>query len=97
MLYARKKAKNLAPQSELSLYVITKYIRAFLERLEKLLAEEWDKPYPTGRGFINDRMSIALVRATNRCMRGSRIPASHMSNRSRREGGAGFGLVNSDN
>jgi len=40
--------------------------RAFLKRLAKLLAEEWEKPYPTVRGFINARISIALVRATNR-------------------------------
>jgi len=57
--------------------------RAFLNRLAKFPAEEWEKPYPTARGFINARMSIALVRATNRCIRGPRIPASHMSNRFR--------------
>jgi len=50
--------------------------RAFLKKLAKLLAEEWEKPYPTVRGFINARMSITLVRATNRCIRGSRIPAT---------------------
>jgi len=55
--------------------------RFFLTRLVKLLAEEWEKPYPTVRGFINARMSIALVRATNRFIRGSKIPASHMANR----------------
>jgi len=27
--------------------------RAFLKRLAKLLAEEWEKPYSTARGFIN--------------------------------------------
>jgi len=70
---------------------------AFLKRLAKLLAEEWKKPYPTGRGFINARMSIALVRVTNWCIRGSRIPASNMSTRSRWEGGAGLGLLKSDN
>jgi len=64
--------------------------RAYLKRLAKLLAEEWEKLYPTVRGFINARMSIALVRATNRCIRGSRIPVSHMSNRFRWEGGAGL-------
>jgi len=73
--------------------------RAFLKRLAKLLAEEWEKPYPTVRGFINARMSIAQVRATNRCIRGSRIPVSNMSNRFRweGEGGAGLGLLKSDN
>jgi len=71
--------------------------RAFLKRLAKSLAEKWEKPYSTVRGFINARMSIALVRATNRCIRGSRIPASNMSNRFRWEGGAGLGLLKSDN
>ena len=71
--------------------------RAFLKRLAKLLAEEWEKPYSTVMGFINARMSIALVRTTNRCIRGSRIPASNMSNRFRWEGGAGLGLMKSDN
>jgi len=71
--------------------------RAFLKRLAKLLAEEWEKPYLTLRGLINARMSIALVRATNRCIRSSRIPASNMSNRFRLEGGAGLGLLKSDN
>ena len=42
-------------------------------------------------------MSIVLVRATNRCIRGSRTPASNMSNRFRWEGGAGLGLPISDN
>jgi len=61
------------------------------------IAEEWEKPYSTVRGFINARMSIALVRATSRCIRGSRIPTSNISIRFRWEGGAGFGLLKSDN
>ena len=69
--------------------------RAFLKRLVKLLAEEWEKPYPTVRGFINARMSIALVRGTNRYIRGSRIPMSTRSNRFR--WGGGTGLLKSDN
>jgi len=46
---------------------------------------------------LNARMSIALVRATNRCIKGSRIPASNMSNRFRWEGGAVLELLKSDN
>jgi len=53
----------------------------------KMLAEELGKSYPTVRGFINAQMIIALVRATNRCTRGFRIPAS----------GTGVGLLNIDN
>jgi len=71
--------------------------RAFLKRLAKLLAEEWEKPYPVVMGFINARMSIALVRTTNRCIRGSRIDVSSMLNRFRWEGDAGLGLLKSDN
>jgi len=67
--------------------------RAFLKRLAKLLAEECEKPYSVLMGFIDARMSIALVRATNRCMRGSRTP---VSNRFRWEGGAGLGLLKGD-
>jgi len=68
-------------------------LKKFTTCIAKLLAEEWEKPYPTVRGFINARMSIAPVRATNRCIRGSRIPVSNMSNSFRWEGGAGFGLL----
>ena len=70
---------------------------AFLERLAKFVAEEREKPYSTVRCFINARMSIALVRATNRCIWGSRTRASNMPNRFRWEGGAGLGLLKSDN
>ncbi len=59
--------------------------------------KEWEKPYSVVMGFINARMSIALARATNRCIKGSRTPASNMSNRFRWEGGAGLGLLKSDN
>ena len=56
---------------------------AIPKKLATLLAEEWEKPKLTVRGFINARMSIDLVRGTNRCMKGSRISTSNMSNRFR--------------
>jgi len=70
-------------------------ILPFLKKFGKLLGEEWEKLYPKERGLINARMIIALVRATNRCIRGFRIPARHMPNRFRWEGGAGLGLLKS--
>ena len=69
----------------------------FRQEACKVLTEKWEKPYLVVRGFINARMSIALVRATNRCIRIFRTPASNMSNRFRWEGGAGLGLLKSDN
>jgi hypothetical protein len=52
-----------------------------LEALSIKLAEKWEKPYAVVRGYVNARMSIAIVRATHICLRGSRIPSSKMSNR----------------
>jgi len=64
--------------------------KAFLKRLAKLLTVEWDKSYLTVRGLINARMSFALVQAT-------KSMHQSMSNRFRWEGGAGLGLLKSEN
>jgi hypothetical protein len=41
----------------------------------------WYSTIVVVRGYINARMSIAIVRATHICLRGSRVPTSTMSNR----------------
>ena len=48
-----------------------------LKRLSALLAETWEKPYSELCGYVSVRMSIAIVRATHMCLRGSRIRTSH--------------------
>ena len=69
--------------------------RAFIKRLAKLLAEEWEKPCSTVRGFINARMSIVLVRATTRSLE---VPGSLRAIcRIAFVGGVGLGLLKSDN
>ena len=50
----------------------------FLKRLANSLVEECDKIYSTIRYFINTRISIALARATNRCIIGSKNPPNHI-------------------
>jgi hypothetical protein len=61
-----------------------------------LLAEKWEKPYSEICGYVNARMSIAMVRATHLCLQGSRIPTSEMSNRQPQwEDKAGLGLATS--
>jgi hypothetical protein len=42
--------------------------------------------------FMRARLSIAIVRATHMCLRGSRIPTSQMSRRPLWEGSGGLGL-----
>ena len=61
--------------------LIGKEGKATLQRLSTRLAEKWGKAYSQVCGFVNARMSIAIVRATHLCLRGSRIPTSQMSNR----------------
>ena len=55
--------------------------QAALKHLSVLLAPKWDQPYSQVRGYVNARLSIALVRASHRCLRGSRVPATAISSR----------------
>jgi hypothetical protein len=52
-----------------------------LKKLSTALTDKWEKPCAVVRGYVNTRMSIAIVRATHICLRGSRIPTSTISNR----------------
>ena len=73
--------------------LIGKEAKTFLKKLSTLLAEKWEKPYSVVCGYVNAQMSIAIVRATHLCLRGSRIPTSKMSDRRPQwEDKAGLGL-----
>jgi hypothetical protein len=62
--------------------LVGKEAKTLLKKLSSLLAEKWEKPYSVVRGDVNSQMSsIAFIRATHLCLRGSRIPTSQMSNR----------------
>ena len=61
--------------------LLGKEAKCLLKKLSILLSDKWEKPYAVVRGYVNARMSIAIVRATHICLRGSRIPTSKMSNR----------------
>ena len=64
-----------------------------LEKLSARLAQKWEKPCSEVCGFVNARVSIAIVRAAHLCLRGSRIPTSKMCNRLPQwENKAGLGL-----
>ena len=45
----------------------------FFKRLSMKLAEKWHRPYSQTVSFVKTRFAISLVRAKNRCIRGSRI------------------------
>jgi hypothetical protein len=59
-----------------------------------MLSEKWEKPFSEVCGYVNARMSIAIVRATHLCIRGSRIPTGKVCNRIPQwEDKAGLGLL----
>ena len=69
-----------------------------MKRLAQLLSEKWQRPYSQVCGYLKARMSIAIVRATHMCIRGSRVPSRdrfarmQSQNRAHMEDGAGIGF-----
>jgi hypothetical protein len=73
--------------------LLGKESRTLLKKLSALLAEKWEKPYSEICGYVNTRMSIAMVQASHLCLRDSRIPMSQISNhRPQWEDKTGLGL-----
>jgi hypothetical protein len=67
--------------------------KTFAKRLAAKLAGKWQKPYSQVCGHVKARLSIAAVRATHLCLRGSRVPAHNISIRFLRwEDGAGLAM-----
>ena len=67
-----------------------------LKQLSRRLAVKWQKPYSRVMGIVNSRISIAGVRASHRCIRGSRTPVKLMSRQIQWEDGAGTSLYRID-
>jgi hypothetical protein len=63
-----------------------------LKQIALWLAPEWEQPYSVVGVFGNARINLAILRATNLCIRGSRFPATKMSKRVQWLDGAGLGL-----
>ena len=52
---------------------------ATLKRIASRLATKWRQPYSKTCGYVKSRVAITFVRATNRCLRGSRVHAHRIS------------------
>ena len=52
-----------------------------LKRIAQLLSEKWRRPYSSTFGYVKSRMGIAVVRATNLCLRGTRMKNHSLDNR----------------
>ena len=66
---------------------------ATLKRIASRLASKWKQLYSKTCGYVMSRIAITLVRATHRCIRGSRVPAHKISlQRSQWEDGEGLAM-----
>ena len=52
---------------------------ATLKRLASSLSTKWKQSYSKTCGYVKSRIAITLVRATHRCILGSRVPAHRIS------------------
>ena len=72
--------------------LLGKEAQMLLKKISELLARKWGRPYSKIASYVNARISIALTRATNLCIRGSRTPVNRISScRPLLEDSAGFG------
>ena len=66
---------------------------ATLKTIASCLATKWKQSYSKTCGYVKSRIAITLVRATHRCIRGSRVPEHRISvQRPQWENGAGLNL-----
>jgi hypothetical protein len=91
-----KQRRNFTPFVVSADGLLGKEAEVLLNRLAGKISIKWGKPYSEVCGFVRARMSIAMVRATHLCLRGSRIPTSKMSYKFPEwEDSAGLGLFRS--
>ena len=74
-----------------------KEAQALLKNLAFIMANKWDLTYSQIRGYLNSKISIAILRAAHRCIRCSRIPTTricrnHLKDDPPWADGAGLGL-----
>ena len=84
--------RNFTPFVDSCEGLLGKEADVFLKRLSMKLAEKWHRPYSQTVSFVKTRFAISLVRAKNRCFRGSRILTGRISHSVDWEERAGLGL-----
>ena len=72
-----------------------KEAKAAVKRLASLLAVKWSAEYSYVCGYLRARLSLALVRATGRCLRAERNPL-HRADPPHWSGGDGIPLTMSE-
>ena len=83
-LYLRKcldQRRHFAPYVVSCDGILAKEARSLHKALDHRLAKKWDCSVSRTSQFVNMTMSVAILRASHRCLRGTRTPASTMSKR----------------
>ena len=65
---------------------------SFTRALASHLANKWNRDYSATCGCVKGRLGLTIVRATTRCLYGSRVPARHISSTPAWSDGLGLGL-----
>ena len=58
--------------------LLGKEAKSFLKAISTHLSSKWDQPYSVVRGYVNAKLSIAALRASHQCIRGSRTPSTRI-------------------
>ena len=78
-LRARKPKRNLKRPFVVSTDgLLGREAKIVLQHLSAKIAENAGVPYSVVCGYVTARFSIAIASATNRCLRGSRVPTSRL-------------------
>ena len=83
--------RHFAPYVCCTSGLLGKEAKAFNKRIATLLAKKWHTAYSVTCGYVYARISIAILRATHLCIRGSREPFRNSSTKlSQWDDGAGI-------
>jgi len=52
-----------------------------LQRIAQRFSEKWQRPYSVTFGYVKSRLGLAVVRATNLCLRGTRLKTHTLDDR----------------
>lgn len=72
--------------------ILAKEANSFTRALAAHLAKKWNRAYSDTCGYIKGRLGLTIIRATTRCLYGSRVPARHVSTAPIWSDGLGLGL-----
>ena len=72
--------------------LLAKEANSFTKCVATKLAKRWTRCFSSVCGYVKGRLGLAIVRATARCLYGSRVPARLISRSPAWADGAGLGL-----